>query len=93
MKINWKAKLTSRKFWAALVGFVTAILVACNVSNMTIEQVTTVVTAGGVLIAYILGESAVDKARAEAQVQPEELVEAEPEPQEVRQIGFREGDQ
>lgn len=93
MKINWKAKLTSRKFWAALVGFVTAILVACNVSNMTIEQVTAVVTAGGVLIAYILGESAVDKARAEAQVQLEDVVEEEPEPQEERHIGFIGGEQ
>ena len=64
MKIDWKAKLTSRKFWAAVVGFVSAILVACNINNLTIEQVTAVITAGGVLIAYILGEGMVDAARA-----------------------------
>ena len=91
--IDWKAKLSSRRFWAAVVGFVTAVLVACNFNHITVEQVAAIITAGGVLIAYILGESAVDKARAEAQAQPEELVEAEPEPQEVRQIGCREGDQ
>ena len=64
MKIDWKSKLTSRKFWAAAVGFVSAILVACNINNLTIEQVTAVITAGGVLIAYILGEGMVDAARA-----------------------------
>lgn len=64
MKIDWKSKLTSRKFWAAAVGFVSAILVACNIDNLTIEQVTAVITAGGVLIAYILGEGMVDAARA-----------------------------
>ena len=92
-KIDWKAKLSSRRFWAAVVGFITAVLVACNLDSITVEQVATIITAGGVLIAYILGESAVDKARAEAQTQTEELVEADPEPQEVRHIGFREGDQ
>lgn len=71
MKIDWKQKLSSRKFWAACVGFVSAILVACNYTNITIEQVTAVITAGGVLIAYILGESYVDAER-EAQRQPEE---------------------
>ena len=25
-KIDWKRKLSSRKFWAALIGFITAIL-------------------------------------------------------------------
>lgn len=64
MKIDWKSKLISRKFWAAVVGFVSAILVACNINNLTIEQVTAVITAGGVLIAYILGEGMVDAARA-----------------------------
>lgn len=64
MKVNWKQKLSSRKFWAAVVGFVSAILIALNYSEMQIEQVTAVVTAGGVLIAYILGESYVDANRA-----------------------------
>lgn len=62
MKINWKRKLTSRKFWAAVTGFVSAILVACNVDDMTVEQVVTVISACGVLIAYIIGEGMVDAA-------------------------------
>lgn len=61
--INWKQKLTSRKFWAAIIGFVTAILVAFNVNNLTIEQVVAVITACATLIAYIIGEGMVDVSR------------------------------
>lgn len=63
MKVNWKQKLTSRKFWAAVVGFVTPILIVFNVSDLTIEQVTAIITSGGALIAYIIGEGLVDANR------------------------------
>ena len=63
MKINWKQKLTSRKFWAAVTGFVTAILVAFKVDKLTIEQVVSVISASAVMIAYIIGEGMVDVAR------------------------------
>lgn len=63
MKINWKQKLTSRKFWAAIVTFVTSILVAFNVPDLTIEQVTAVIMGGAGMIAYIVGEGLVDAAR------------------------------
>lgn len=64
MDINWKEKLTSRKFWSALIGFVTALLIALKIEQITIEQVAGIITAGGVLVAYILGESYVDGKRA-----------------------------
>jgi uncharacterized membrane protein len=64
MKINWKSKLSSRKFWAAIIGFVTAVLTAFNVDNLTIEQVVTIITACSTLIAYIIGEGLVDSARS-----------------------------
>jgi len=63
MKINWKQKLTSRKFWAAVIGFVTAIMVAFGVNDLTIEQVVGLITAASTLIAYIIGEGMVDVAR------------------------------
>ena len=59
-KTNWKRKLTSRKFWAAVVGFITAILIAFKIDNLTVEQVTAVISALGVLVAYILGEGLAD---------------------------------
>ena len=61
----WKSKLTSRKFWAALVGFITTLLVAFGVPDLQIEQVAAVITAAATLIAYIIGEGLVDAKRAE----------------------------
>lgn len=71
MKINWKQKLTSRKFWAALIGFVTALLVAFGVDNLTIEQVVALITAASTLIAYIVGEGIVDAARVNIEIKKE----------------------
>lgn len=64
-KIDWKQKLTSRKFWAAVTGFVTAIMIALNVNELTIEQTISVISAVSILIAYIIGEGLVDAARIE----------------------------
>lgn len=63
MKIDWKQKLTSRKFWAAIITFITSVLVAFNVQDLTIEQVTTIVMGGASMIAYIIGEGLVDASR------------------------------
>lgn len=60
MKIDWKRKLSSRKFWCAIIGFVTTVLTALNISELTIEQVVAIITASGTLIAYIISEGYVD---------------------------------
>ena len=54
--------MTSRKFWAAVAGFVTAMLAAFNVDGMTVNQVVTIISAVAALIAYIIGEGMVDAA-------------------------------
>ena len=63
MKIDWKAKLTSRKFWSAVAGFIVPLLLAFGVSDSNITQVTALIMSGGSLIAYILGEGMVDAGR------------------------------
>ena len=63
MKINWKQKLTSRKFWAAVAGFITPLLIALGKTSETATQVTAVIMSGGALIAYIIGEGIVDYSR------------------------------
>lgn len=55
-------KLTSRKFWVALIGFVTALLVAFNIGENQIAQVTAVIMAFGTLISYIFAEGWTDAA-------------------------------
>ena len=62
-KINWKRKLTSRKFWAAIIGFITTLLVAFNVPTLKVEQVIAIISSVSVLVAYIIGEGLVDSTR------------------------------
>lgn len=72
-KINWKQKLSSRKFWAAVTGFVTAILVLFKVPNITIEQIISLVSALSVLVAYIVSEGMTDSARVDTAEKKEEV--------------------
>lgn len=58
--MDLKRKLTSRKFWLALIGFVTPVLVMYKVPQETITQVTSIIMAGATLIAYILAEGFTD---------------------------------
>lgn len=58
--IDWKRKLTSRKFWMALAAFVTPLLLAFGVAENTVTQVTALIMAGADVVAYILAEGLVD---------------------------------
>jgi hypothetical protein len=58
--MDLKRKLTSRKFWLALVGFAVPVLTAYNVPQDKITQVTSIIMAGATLIAYILAEGFTD---------------------------------
>ena len=62
-QIDWKRKLTSRKFWTAAVGFLTALLFGFGLSESEVSQVAAIVMAGATLIAYIVGEGLVDASR------------------------------
>lgn len=64
--IDWKRKLTSRKFWVAVCGFITLILIACGKTEAEAKQVAAIVMAGAVVIGYILGEGLTDAAGIKA---------------------------
>lgn len=57
-------KLTSRKLWAAIIGFVTTTMMAFGANDNQATQVAGVIMAGGTLIAYIIGEGLTDAAAA-----------------------------
>lgn len=63
MKIDWKQKLTSRKFWLAIVGFVTPLLIAFGVSENETAQIAAIIMAGADVIGYVLAEGLVDASR------------------------------
>lgn len=72
MRIDWKRKLTSRKFWACVADFVGMLLVAAKVDEGTMAQVVALIMAGAGVIAYIIGEGLTDAAAMQWEDAPEE---------------------
>jgi len=60
MKIDWKRKLTSRKFWMTVATFVTMLIVYFTGDAEKAEKVASLIMAGGAVIAYIIGEGLAD---------------------------------
>lgn len=65
MKIDWKRKLTSRKFWLAVVGFVTGVCIAFGMSEAEAAQIGGLIMSGASVVAYIIGEGLADASSAE----------------------------
>lgn len=64
MKIDWKRKLTSRKFWLALASFISMLIIALGGGQETATQVSALIMAGATVIAYVIGEGLADAANA-----------------------------
>ena len=62
--IDWKKKLTSRKFWAAICALVTNLVLVFGGTEETSVQITALIMAGASVIAYIVGEGLIDAAGA-----------------------------
>lgn len=75
MKINWKEKLSSRKFWTALAAWITSLLTAFHVTDSVTAQVTIILSGIGALAVYILAEAHVDGKRAGADTIVVDLLE------------------
>lgn len=69
--IDWRRKLTSRKFWMAVALFVSGILTA--VGSDQGEAVAGLIMQGAAVVAYIIGEGLADAAN------PSIFVEADDE--------------
>ena len=64
MKIDWKRKLTSRKFWLAIAMFASGCIVAFTGNKETAEVVSGLIMQGAAVVAYIIGEGLADAAAA-----------------------------
>lgn len=62
MKIDWKRKLTSRKLWMALAGFISGLLIFLGHSESEAAQVASLIMTGASVIAYCVGEGLADQA-------------------------------
>ena len=56
-------KLTSRKFWAAIIGFVTGLLIYLGKSEAETAQIGALIMSAASVVAYIVGEGLIDAAR------------------------------
>jgi hypothetical protein len=58
IKFNWeyvKIKLTSRKFWLAVISFVSLMLVANGSTENEVAQTGALIMSGAVVIGYMIG--------------------------------------
>ena len=58
-------KLCSRKFWLAIIGFISGLLIALKVDAETVETVSGCIMSAASVIAYIIGEGMADAANAD----------------------------
>lgn len=73
--IDWVAKLTSRKFWLAVCGLVSGLLLAFKVNESMVNEITGCIMAGASVLAYCIGEGLADAAGAKPDtyvVEPEQ---------------------
>lgn len=70
-------KLTSRKFWLAVVALVTGLLAAFKVDASTIETVSGIIMSAAAVVAYIVAEGMVDAGNASPTVIVQQIEDQE----------------
>ncbi len=60
--MDWKKKLTSRKLWVAVAGFVSGLVLAFKGSAELAETISGCVMSAASVVAYIIGEGLTDAA-------------------------------
>jgi drug/metabolite transporter (DMT)-like permease len=61
-----KQKLTSRKFWMAIAGFVSGLLMIFGYSDGAVETISGAVVALGSSVGYMIAEAKADSANVKA---------------------------
>lgn len=62
MKIDWVRKLTSRKLWIAIAGFVSGLIMVFGGSETTASTVSGCILQGAAVLGYLLAEGLADAA-------------------------------
>lgn len=81
--MDWKRKLTSRKFWVALAEFVSMLIVASGKTEELAVKITALIMAGAGVIAYIIGEGLTDAAAVGSE---EYYIDLDGEPEEKEEV-------
>lgn len=75
--MDWKRKLTSRKLWMAIAGFVGMLIVAFGYAEDTATKVSAIIMAGADVLGYMLAEGLADYGNAKPSVTVDQAKEAE----------------
>lgn len=59
-RIDWKRKLTSRKLWMSVAGFVTGLMLYLGHTEAEASQVAALILSGASVLAYCIGEGLAD---------------------------------
>lgn len=70
--VNLVRKLTSRKLWVSVAGFVGMIITATGGTDNEAAQVTALIMAGATVVGYVIGEGLTDAANKEVEKNDEE---------------------
>ena len=73
--IDWKKKLTSRKLWVAVAGFVSGLIIAFGGEESTAETVGGIILQGASVLGYLLAEGLADAGHSGEIVLVEEKTE------------------
>lgn len=79
MKIDWARKLSSRKLWIAIAGFVSGLIMVFGGTETMASTVSGVILQGAAVLGYLLAEGLADSAHTNEVI---EVVETEIPPKE-----------
>ena len=65
MKIDWKRKLTSRKLWVAIAGFVAGLIVIFGGTQDTADKISGSIMSAAAVVGYVVGEGLADGANSD----------------------------
>ena len=60
--IDWRRKLTSRKLWLSIAGFVAGLVVIFGGSQENADKISGAILSGAAVVGYIFGEGLTDAA-------------------------------
>lgn len=58
--IDWKRKLSSRKLWLAVAGFVSGLCIYFGMADETASQISAIIMSGASVIGYLIAEGLTD---------------------------------
>ncbi len=62
--MDWKRKLTSRKFWLSVATLITLLIIYFTGDTEKAERISAIIMAGATVIGYVLSEGLVDSAQS-----------------------------